>query len=29
MKRIVPLIALLFVAQQSAADEPKQLIDVA
>ena len=29
MKRIVPLIALLFVAQQSHADEPKQLIDVA
>jgi glucose dehydrogenase len=29
MKRIIPLIALLFVAQQSWADEPKQLIDVA
>ncbi len=29
MKRIVPLIALLLVAQQSHADEPKQLIDVA
>lgn len=29
MKRIIPLIVLLFVAQQSLADEPKQLIDVA
>jgi acetyl esterase/lipase len=29
MKRIVPLIALIFVAQQSLADEPKQLKDVA
>ena len=29
MKRIVPFIALLFIAQQSLADEPRQLKDVA